>query len=65
MPFPTVTLAEQRYQVYGIVTNRTLPGDKVIWWHRQRCGKGEEVHSELKEDLAGGKLPSAPPPCCL
>lgn len=59
LPFPTMTLGEQRYKVHGIVTNRTLPGDEVIWWHRQRCGKGEEVHSVLKEDLAGGKLPSA------
>ena len=25
---------------------------------RQRCGKGEEVHSVLKRDLAGGRLPS-------
>ena len=24
----------------------------------QRCGKGEEVHSVLKSDLAGGRLPS-------
>ena len=27
-------------------------------WYRQRCGKGEEVHGVLKEDLAGGRLPS-------
>ena len=30
----------------------------MIWWSRQRCGKGEEVHSVLKSDLAGGRLPS-------
>ena len=41
-----------------MVTNRTLAGDEVIWWSRQRCGKGEEVHSVLKSDLAGGRLPS-------
>jgi len=28
----------------------------VIWWHRERCGKSEEVHSVLKEDLAGGQM---------
>ena len=46
------------YKVTGIVTNRDLPGDELIRWYRQRCGKGEEVHSVLKEDLAGGRLPS-------
>ena len=42
----------------GVVTNRELPGDELIRRYRQRCGKGEEVHSVLKEDLAGGRLPS-------
>lgn len=46
------------YKVTGVVTNRQLPGDELIRWYRQRCGKGEEVHSVLKEDLAGGRLPS-------
>ena len=41
-----------------MVTNRTLAGYELIWWSRQRCGKGEEVHSVLKSDLAGGRLPS-------
>jgi hypothetical protein len=44
--------------VTGIVTNRDLPGDEVIWWYRGRCGKSEEAHLIMKEDLAGGKLPS-------
>ena len=46
------------YKVTALVTNRGLPGDKLIGWYRQRCGKGEEVHGVLKEDLAGGRLPS-------
>ena len=46
------------YKVTGVVTNRDLPGDELIRWYRQRCGKGEEVHGVLKEDLAGGRLPS-------
>ena len=53
------------YKVTGVVTNRRrlrkasgIPGDELIWWYRQRCGKGEEVHGVLKEDLAGGRLPS-------
>ena len=40
------------------VTNRSIAADELIWWSRQRCGKGEEVHSVLKSDLAGGRLPS-------
>ncbi len=40
------------------MTNRKGPGDGVIWWLRERCGKSEEVHSAMKSDLAGGQLPS-------
>ena len=47
MPFPAMELS-----------NRDWFKDEVIWWSRQRCGKGEEVHSVLKSDLAGGRLPS-------
>ena len=46
------------YKVFGVVTNRDLDAGQLVWWSRQRCGKGEEVHSVLKEDLAGGRLPS-------
>jgi len=58
LPFPTITLQEQRYKLHGVVTNLTWAGDAVIWWLRERCGKGEEVHKVFKEDLAGGVLPS-------
>ena len=27
------------YKVTGVVTNRDLPGDELIRWYRQRCGK--------------------------
>ena len=37
---------------------KALSGDELIWWYRKRCGKSEEAHSVMKEDLAGGKLPS-------
>ena len=58
-PFPTLTFSTgTTYKVFGVVTNRDLPGDELIWWHRQRCGKSEEVHAVMKDDLAGGKLPS-------
>ena len=41
-----------------MVTNKQDAGDQVIWWLRERCGKSEQVHAELKTDLAGGQLPS-------
>jgi len=59
LPFPTMTFDEKRYKLFGLATNRSLPGDKLIWWSRKRCGKGEEMHKIMKEDLAGGQLPSA------
>ena len=59
LPFPTTTFGQRRYKLFGVVTNRDLPGDKLIWWSRERCGKGEEMHAIMKEDLAGGHLPSA------
>ena len=46
------------FKLFGVVTNRKGPGDQVIWWLRERCGKSEEVHSVMKSDLAGGQLPS-------
>ena len=59
LPFPTMEFGSKgRYKIYGIVTNRDLPGEELIIWYRQRCGKSEEVHAVMKEDLAGGKLPS-------
>ncbi len=46
------------YKVSGVVTNRTIAGEELIRWYRERCGKGEEVHGVLKRDLAAGRLPS-------
>ncbi|MBW2690636.1 MAG: IS1380 family transposase [Deltaproteobacteria bacterium] len=46
------------YKIYGIITNRTVEGNELIRWYRERCGKSEEVHAVMKADLAGGKLPS-------
>lgn len=59
-PFPTQGFGMKgQFKLFGVVTNRTLlPGDEVIWWHRERCGKSEEAHAVLKEDLAGGQMPS-------
>ena len=58
LPFPSMSFGQRRYKVFGLVTNRDIPGDKLIWWYRARCGKGEEMHGIMKEDLAGGHLPS-------
>jgi hypothetical protein len=59
LPFPTYRQGEKHYKLHGLVTNRDLAGDKLIWWSRERCGKGEEMHSIMKSDLAGGQFPSA------
>ena len=56
-PFPTMQMRSQRYKLFGLVTNMDWEGEKLIHWHRERCGKSEEAHSVMKEDLAGGKLP--------
>ena len=59
LPFQTLEFGEQgRYKLFGMVTNRTLPGEELIRWYRERCGKSEEAHSIMKEDLGGGRLPS-------
>jgi hypothetical protein len=59
LPFPTQEFARTGLcKLFGVVTNRKSPGDQVIWWHRERCGKSEEVHAVVKSDLAGGHLPS-------
>jgi hypothetical protein len=59
LPFATMSFeAKGCYKLLGIVTNRDLPGEELIGWYRERCGKSEEAHGVMKEDLAGGKLPS-------
>jgi hypothetical protein len=59
LPFPTQAFGRKGvHKLFGVVTNRQGPGDGVIWWLRERCGKSEEVHSALKSDLAGGQMPS-------
>jgi hypothetical protein len=57
-PFPTMPMKESKYKVFGIVTNMDWHGDELIRWFYERCGKSEEAHGVMKEDLAGGKLPS-------
>ena len=59
LPFPTMSMERKRYKIFGVVTNRDLEGNELINWLHKRCGKSEEAHSVMKEDLAGGKLPSS------
>jgi hypothetical protein len=61
LPFPTMEMQENKYKVFGVVTNieyTDMNGEEVIHWLHERCGKSEEVHAVMKEDLAGGRLPS-------
>ena len=58
LSFPAMTMEAKRYKIFGIVTNRDMAGGDLIRWHYKRCGKSEEAHSIMKEDLAGGRLPS-------
>jgi hypothetical protein len=57
-PFQTMLKDNTKYKVFGIVTNMGWDGQDLIEWHYKRCGKSEQVHGVMKEDLAGGKLPS-------
>ncbi len=62
LPFPTMQMVEKKYKVFGIVTNidyEAMNGEDLIHWLHERCGKSDEVHAVMKDDLAGGKLPSA------
>jgi len=59
LPFPTMTMEKKRYKIFGIVTNRDMEGSELVNWLHDRCGKSEEAHSIMKEDLAGGRLPSS------
>jgi len=58
LPFPTLTIKDKSYKLFGTVTNMEMEGEELIEWHRERCGKSEEAHGVMKNDLAGGKLPS-------
>jgi len=57
-PFQTMVRDDVRYKVFGIVTNMDWDGQDLIEWHYKRCGRSEQAHSVMKEDLAGGTLPS-------
>jgi hypothetical protein len=50
-------MANHAYKVFGIVTNkREEDGGKIVLFHHERCGKSEEVHRILKDELGGGHV---------
>jgi len=47
------------YKIFGIVTNLQEEAvDKLVSFHYERCGKSEEVHRILKDELGGGHVAS-------
>ena len=47
------------YKVFGFVTNMLeKDGNELVLWHHGRCGKSEEIHRILKEELGGGHVAS-------
>jgi hypothetical protein len=58
LPFQSMFKDSIKYKVFGIATNMDWDGQELIEWHYKRCGRSEQAHSVMKEDLAGGTLPS-------
>jgi hypothetical protein len=58
LPFPVMSWAKRQYKVFALVSNLEWEGDKIVAWHDERCGQGEQMHAVLKNDLAGGRFPS-------
>ena len=58
LPFQSMYKDSIKYKVFGIATNMDWEGQELIEWHYKRCGRSEQAHSVMKEDLAGGTLPS-------
>jgi len=51
LPFPTMEMQENRYKVFGVVTNivyTDMNGEEVIYWFHERCGKSEEIYAVMK-----------------
>ena len=52
---PTL-MSDKLYKVFAIVTNMELEIVEIVKWYRKRCGKSEEIHRVLKNELAGGHV---------
>ena len=44
------------YKVFALVTNLEWTAEEIVKWQRKRCGKSEELHRVLKDELAGGHV---------
>jgi len=54
-----ITFSDGRtHHISGVVTNMDWEGGRLVRWHWARCGDSEAAHAVMKEDLAGGCLPS-------
>jgi hypothetical protein len=62
LPFATIDDGEPTqpnvYKLFAVVTHRDIHGEGLIWRHRERFGKSQEVHAVMRHDLAGGTLRS-------
>jgi hypothetical protein len=46
------------YRYYAVVTNNwTWDGERLLRWHREKCGTIEKVHDAIKNDLGAGVMP--------
>ena len=46
------------YHYYAVVTNIwDWDGERLLRWHREKCGTVEKVHDIVKNDLGGGAMP--------
>jgi hypothetical protein len=44
--------------IFYIIERRKGQGESPNLWLHERYGKSEEAHRVMKDDMAGGKLPS-------
>lgn len=51
-------MGEGAYKVFAVVTNRNEIPLEILLWHRKRCGRSEEEHARLTNDMAAGRFPS-------
>jgi len=43
---------------HAVITNQKLDGGRLLDWHREKAGTVEHTHDEVKNELAGGHVPS-------
>src|ERR1039458_5651103 len=43
---------------HAVVTNQKIEGGRLLDWHREKAGRVEHTHDEVKNELGGGHVPS-------